>query len=1118
MHLKEKIMAVTAQNRIDVSNLYVSLFGRAPDGEGLGFWANKLGDGASVTSVANEMFATAPARSFFPSFQTSSETIASFYVNVLGRPADAEGLAFWTAQLNATGATFGSVISNMINVVTNFTGTDAAGVLSKSLFVNKADVALTYGLSNGSIAGATTILVGVDATAASVTAAKASITSGAGATGSTFTLTTGVDGGTAFTGTSGNDTFNAGNVAFTALDTINGGTGTDTLNIIGTAGFTTPVAATVTSIENINVTVAGGATVFNTTTYVGTTALNATNVTGAGAMTLTAAGTTAITASNATPAAATTIDGGSSVNATVTGAAATSLITIGATTAATGAVTVNQTYTTAALAASGGTAAAPTGHGVIVTGGTTVNVTETVGKNTTNGNTANLGAVSVIGNALTTSVTATQSAAVTAAVAVANGANATNAVAATSGVVNGTVTVADVNAGSTTLANTIAAVTLANYGNSTVTSTALNTVTLSGTGGTLGLTEGGSTATVAANKTLTANLGGGSLGVITDASNQFSAVNAVMGANTTLAGITDTALRTVNLSGTGVLTLTAVNTAITSITEVGAAGLNADLSGLTGLTSINTSASTGANTLTLNAATQAFTGGAGADIVTIAADATKAIVGGAGVNTLVLNANATAFTAANTVANVTGFTTLGTAGASQGTYDLSVLTGFNAIDVRASEAAALIFDKVAAGTALQLGAATTAVTYKLAGTSGASSSVAVNLKGTTVTAANGGGTAGFTTTALTLSDQNGIGAGTVSINSDASVFQGLHIITTLTDSALSNLAITGTGSLTITNVATTSTALSISDNGTGTSTTADGIGTLTSTGNVLGALDYSGTHAFTIGTLTNNVVNATITNANTGTTGVLTIGAHTDANLASLTLNGSVALTGTYALNGAATVSGATDNAAVSLTMTGGGIKTITLGNGGNTVTTGAAADVITVGTGANTINAGAGADKITFGTHTGVDSVALLAVTNAGAALGGDTGAFTVPTANTVSTTAFDVITGLKLGDTIQLAAAAYNAAAGAGNGGLVANGTTASTLIGLTLVDNGVEIVRGTYTATGNTFVGSATGADSMFVYDSNATATGGAIGHEAIVLVGYVAASVTGIGGANGLITLG
>ncbi|MDI1308871.1 MAG: hypothetical protein PSV17_05495, partial [Methylotenera sp.] len=80
--------------------------------------------------------------------------------------------------------------------------------------------------------------------------------------GQTFTLTTGVDSGALFTGTAGNDTFtalqsDAGLVSdtFGAADTISGGLGTDSLNVIltGAATATTLAAATVSGIENINV-------------------------------------------------------------------------------------------------------------------------------------------------------------------------------------------------------------------------------------------------------------------------------------------------------------------------------------------------------------------------------------------------------------------------------------------------------------------------------------------------------------------------------------------------------------------------------------------------------------------------------------------------------------------------------------------------------------------------------------------------------------------------------------------------------------------------------------------------------------------------------------------------
>jgi len=186
------------------------------------------------------------------------------------------------------------------------------------------------------------------------------------------------------------------------------------------------------------------------------------------------------------------------------------------------------------------------------------------------------------------------------------------------------------------------------------------------------------------------------------------------------------------------------------------------------------------------------------------------------------------------------------------------------------------------------------------------------------------------------------------------------------------------------------------------------------------------------------------------------------------------------------------------------GVKTVTLGNGNNTVVTGTAADKITLGTGANTVTAGAGADTITFGAHTGVVTLYY----NANVAGGGESGTFAVPVTNTISTTTFDIVTGIKAGDRFV-----FDGPGGGANYSTAANGTTANTLVGLATNNNALEFVRGTYDATGKTFVGSSTGVDSLMVYDSDESAT---TDYEAIVLVGYVANSVTAIGGANGVFT--
>ena len=238
-------VSVTAQNRADVSNLYVALFGRAPDGEGLGYWSTQLANGTSLANVATAMFNVPAARAYYPSFATNKEIIDSFYLNVLGRTADTEGSAFWTAKLNAPSATPGLVITEIIAAVVNYkpsglpgnTALDAAGTLSKTLFLNKATVALAYGLTNGSVAGAEIALNGVNATPASVTAALAAFNAGV-----TLSLTTGLDN---LTGSSSRDIFKA-NVSQNDLgaqvntlgsgDQIKGGGGTDTLLAKITAG------------------------------------------------------------------------------------------------------------------------------------------------------------------------------------------------------------------------------------------------------------------------------------------------------------------------------------------------------------------------------------------------------------------------------------------------------------------------------------------------------------------------------------------------------------------------------------------------------------------------------------------------------------------------------------------------------------------------------------------------------------------------------------------------------------------------------------------------------------------------------------------------------------------
>jgi len=72
-----------------------------------------------------------------------------------------------------------------------------------------------------------------------------------GPVGTTFTLTPGLD---QFTGTDANDVFQGVSTSVTAFDKINGGAGTDTVNLIGNMGSATFAGTMITNVEIVNIT------------------------------------------------------------------------------------------------------------------------------------------------------------------------------------------------------------------------------------------------------------------------------------------------------------------------------------------------------------------------------------------------------------------------------------------------------------------------------------------------------------------------------------------------------------------------------------------------------------------------------------------------------------------------------------------------------------------------------------------------------------------------------------------------------------------------------------------------------------------------------------------------
>lgn len=439
-------MAIILPSQSLVLNAYAVLVGETPGNTAYKeHQAYIAANGeAAYKSALNGVFAGSTTASL------AATLLANLGLSALYTQAQAE--AFLTANASNRVAAMMDLASQLYN----YSGTDTALVAAHTAYQLKVNGSYAYSENAANLAG---------------TGLSSVVTDG----GQPFTLTTGID---TIVGTAGNDTITAlldvaATSTLTALDSINGGQGSDVLNLNALTAVISLPAATVSAVETLNIRAADD--------FVGSvsgwTGLTAVNVTQGAAVTLTAAATTAVAVSGAT---GTLIANGGSTVA-LTAATADQAVTAGQTTkGAAGAVTVTHTsqgdgnivvnggtnVTVTATKASvndttatdgkitvglGGAAAdLPTGAIVVTTtgaastaatdgtigaiavkGGSSVTVTQTATSSSaaaaedTTGATITQAAVAITGGASTTSATVNQSAAVTEVAGVAAVAGAT---------------------------------------------------------------------------------------------------------------------------------------------------------------------------------------------------------------------------------------------------------------------------------------------------------------------------------------------------------------------------------------------------------------------------------------------------------------------------------------------------------------------------------------------------------------------------------------------------------------------------------------------------------------------------------------------------------------------
>jgi C1A family cysteine protease len=138
--------AFAALTQTQISQLYVSIFGRASEGEGNSYWQTT---GFDMAGTANIMLETDAAKDYFGSSLNSNQAfIEHIYLNTLNKTLseDLDGIAYWVSLLNQ-GLTRGQVSALLVGVIKDYAPegpyydpADAATVTAYNQFINRVTI------------------------------------------------------------------------------------------------------------------------------------------------------------------------------------------------------------------------------------------------------------------------------------------------------------------------------------------------------------------------------------------------------------------------------------------------------------------------------------------------------------------------------------------------------------------------------------------------------------------------------------------------------------------------------------------------------------------------------------------------------------------------------------------------------------------------------------------------------------------------------------------------------------------------------------------------------------------------------------------------------------------
>lgn len=246
----------------DIQGLYIAYFNRPADFLGLQFWEKAVtAANGDINGVASAFAASNEYKSMYEG-KATAEIIDTIYLNLFGRHAEPDGITFWGNALDNNVLNIGNIAYQIMKGAQNddkiaITSKIAAAEAFYGALDTSAEIVGYSGDAANAVARAwlSTVTNTANLDVATSEAGLATVTAAVVASSApvvpaqTYTLAAGADN---IAGTAGNDTINGTEETLSVFDEINGGAGTDTMKLVfAEAADAVASGSVVTGVENI---------------------------------------------------------------------------------------------------------------------------------------------------------------------------------------------------------------------------------------------------------------------------------------------------------------------------------------------------------------------------------------------------------------------------------------------------------------------------------------------------------------------------------------------------------------------------------------------------------------------------------------------------------------------------------------------------------------------------------------------------------------------------------------------------------------------------------------------------------------------------------------------------